>query len=199
MPRGRMTWPACKPFHHPTTAAGLVQPLDTVLRMMEAAAPDEATAPVPPPHLVANRYLAQLRARGSPVLVDGRPDGLSAQRFAAAAAAAPPGSVNTAWLPPSLAPQQQGPGEAVLRQAALGHRFNHRTGSPLTFDLCPLPPRLPHALLRLLPSLPAGPSDAARWVPLVVSRAPLSARPGGAAELFVDYGIADPLAIGFQP
>ena len=58
---------------------------------------EEAQAPLPPPFALGNAYLLLLRRQTTTLLVDGRPTGLSAARFAAEAGEAG-GPVNAAWL-----------------------------------------------------------------------------------------------------
>lgn len=192
-----------------TLYPGLLTPMDDFVQFLAATGPDEALSPVPPPWAVTNCYLLQVRFLKHTFIVDGRPYGLSAQRFAAAAAGVPPGSVNTSWLASigQALPdgqQQQEPATTALQQAALGQRFNHQAGAPTIFDLCPFPSHLPDTLLRFVPSLLASPdsgggSAGVRWVPLVLAQADFSAPPDGSPlELYVDYG-TDPLHIGFQP
>ncbi len=126
--------------------------------------------------LLAQGFLGQQH-----LVVDGRPDALSATRFAAAAQEVLElgGQVNSAWLcpcapsasasaaaasgwpAPGLGPaaEQQGADGALqflLRQAALGHLLNHpppHTTPSVTYDLCPLPGDLPGHLMRYAPSL----------------------------------------------
>lgn len=190
---------------------GLLTPLDDVVQALAVTGADEALSPVPPCWAVRNSYLLQLSHGRLTLFVDGRPAGESARRFAAAAAAAGTPPANTAWLG-SGSSGSSGAGQqhaALLQQAALGHKVNHRAGAAAdaSFELCPLPAAtLPPPLARFVPSLPAGSacgsrSGGVRWVALVVATRALEAPcpvGGGMKELFVDYG-HEPTTIGWQP
>lgn len=83
-----------------TLYPGLVYDQEQLFREMAAASPgdDDAFAPAPPAFSMDNHYLLHLRAcLGRHLLVDGRPTGPSAARFAAAARGVGV-AVNAAWL-----------------------------------------------------------------------------------------------------
>ena len=136
---------------------------------------EEAQAPLPPPFALGNAYLLLLRRQTTTLLVDGRPTGLSAARFAAEAGEAG-GPVNAAWLeeeeagggearggvhhpppqPHNRPEQQQKQQEErrLQRAAALGHLLNHSPDAQLAFDLCPMPTAALEGREHLLPALP---------------------------------------------
>ncbi|KAL4448044.1 hypothetical protein ABPG75_005263 [Micractinium tetrahymenae] len=83
-----------------TLYPGLVYDQELLFREMAAASPgdEDAFAPAPPAFTIDNHYLLHLRAcLGRCLMVDGRPGGLSAVRFAAAARDGG-AAVNAAWL-----------------------------------------------------------------------------------------------------
>lgn len=176
---------------------------------MQASGPEEALSPIPPCWAIRNSYLLQLSHGRSTFFIDGRPAGESGRRFAAAAAAAAgTAPINAAWLASSGGGGGAGQHEALLRQAALGHKLNHRSGpgADASFELAPLPAAaLPPRLARFIPSLPTGSAcgGGVRWVPLAVACRALAAPPdeessAALPELFVDYG-HDPQSIGWRP
>lgn len=177
-----------------TLYPGLVLDMAAFLDQLAATAHDDACAPSPPPFTLHNHYLLQLGRGGCCVLVDGRPYGLSAQRFTLAAEGW--GAVNDSWL--CLGGSRASPRCWPRLQAALGSMVNHGVGAAANavFDLASLPPETPPELARLVPSVGSGRAGAAgapRWVPLLRACRNISAP----AELLVDYG-ANPVSLGFD-
>ena len=156
-----------------TLYPGLVYEAQQLADLAACAAPaDEAFAPAPPPFTAGNRYLLSQclpllpAGRRLQLIVDGRPDALSARRFAAAAelAATRGEHVNTAWLREGGGGGSGGGSDTsaaerlLQQQATVGHLINHPpagAAATVQFDLCPLqlPPGTPPRLLRFAPTL----------------------------------------------
>jgi hypothetical protein len=186
-----------------TLYPGLMLDMAAFLDQLAATAQDDAYAPTPPPFALHNHYLLQLNRGGGSVLIDGRPKGLSAQRFMRAAAGGR-AAVNASWLclGDSIG-DEAGPSCRLRLQAALGSMINHGAGAAANavFDLALLPPHTSPKLVQLVPSLDSGSTAALvngvpRWVPLLRACRNISAN-NAPVELLVDYG-ANPASLGFN-